>query len=96
MWTFQLLMLSPNLLKSQIPYTAGGGGGGGGGVVENADLPTFDAECKSAKIPNSLCGRGGGGGGGVKSTNLQPLSVLTSCEGLGCTNQTDTKICQPD
>ena len=26
---FQLLMLSPNLLKSQIPYTVGGGVGGG-------------------------------------------------------------------
>ena len=36
---FQLLMLSPNLLKSQIPYTVGGGGGGGGkggrGLVPN-------------------------------------------------------------
>ena len=26
----QLLMQSPNLLKSQIPYTEGTGGGGGG------------------------------------------------------------------
>ena len=33
-------------------------GGGGGGV------PTFDAESKFAKIPNSLYGGGGGGGGG--------------------------------
>ena len=37
---FQLLMLSPNLLKSQIPYM---GGAGGGGKVK---LPI-------AKIPNS-------------------------------------------
>ena len=53
------------------------------------DLQTF-AESKSAKISKSLfvCG---GGGGGVKSTNFQPLSVLTSCESLGCTNQNDTK-----
>ena len=28
--TFQLLMLSPKLLKSKIPYVCGGGGGGGG------------------------------------------------------------------
>ena len=48
---FQLLMLSPNLLKSQIPY-------GGGGVMTNFQL---DAESKSAKIPNSLYGWGGEG-----------------------------------
>ena len=56
---FQLLMLSPNLLKSQIPYVSGGGGGG----VSDGQLPTFDAESKSAKIPNSLCEWGGGGVG---------------------------------
>ena len=50
-------MLSPNLLKSLIPYAGGGGGG-----LENVDLRTFDAESKSAKISNSLCGWGGGGG----------------------------------
>ena len=44
----------------------GGGGGGGGGVGDEL----FDAESKSAKIPNFLCekGWGGGGGGGVKTT----------------------------
>ena len=45
---FQLLMPSPNLLKSQIPYA-----------------------------PRK-------GGGGVENTNFQPVSVLTSCESLGC------------
>ena len=39
-------------------------GGGGGVGVENVDIPTFEAESKSAKIPNSLCSLGGGGGGG--------------------------------
>ena len=66
--TFQLLMLSPNLLKSNIPYVQWGGGGRrvGGGVGCKVDFPTFDAESKSAKIPNSLCPvEGGGGGGGV-------------------------------
>ena len=77
MQTFQLLMLSPNLLKSQIPYVGGGWG------VE-CGPSNFDAESKSAKITNSLC-RFGGGGRGVKRTNFQPLSVLTCCESLGCT-----------
>ena len=44
---FQHLMLSPNLLKPQIPYTVEGGGGGVGDEL-------FDAESKFAKIPNSL------------------------------------------
>ena len=52
---FQLLMLSPDLLKSQSPFTVGGGGGG----CHDGQLPTFDAESKSAKIPKS----GGGGRG---------------------------------
>ena len=56
---FQLLMRSPNLLKSQSPFMVGGGGGG----VHDGQLPTFDAESISAKIPKS--GGGGGGGGGV-------------------------------
>ena len=60
---FQLLMLSPNLLKFQIPYVHGGGGGVGDG-----QLPTFDAESKSAKISNSLCGGGGGVGDGQLPT----------------------------
>ena len=46
-------------LKSKSPFTVGGGGGGG---VHGGQLPTFDAESKSAKIPKSLYGEGGGGG----------------------------------
>ena len=46
---FQLLKLSPNPLKSQIPYTVRGDQVG-------IQLPTFDADSKSAKIPNSLYG----------------------------------------
>ena len=40
------------MLKSQIPM--GGGRGGGSN-------PTFDAESRNAKIPNSHWGEGGGG-----------------------------------
>ena len=61
---FQLLVLGPNLLKSQIPFTIGWGGGGGN------QLPAFEAELKSAKVPNSLYG---GGGGWVLGTNFQLL-----------------------
>ena len=46
---FQLLMNSPNLLKSQSPVEGG---------VHDGQLPTFDAESKSAKIPKSLYGGG--------------------------------------
>ena len=35
-----------------------------GGGVHDGQLPTFDAESKSAKIPKSLSGGGGGGWGG--------------------------------
>ena len=42
---FQLLMLSPNLLKSQSPFTVGG---------HDGQLPTFDAKSKSAKTQKSL------------------------------------------
>ena len=58
---FQLLMLSPNLLKSQIRWEGG---------VHDSQLPTFDAESKSAIIPKSLYV----GGGGVKS-NFQLLML---------------------
>ena len=61
----QLLMLSPNLLKSQIPYMVGGGG-------FQTQFPTFDAEPKYAKIPNSLSLYGGGGGVGL---NFQLLML---------------------
>ena len=57
-------MLSPNLLKSQIPNKVGGGRGGEVVGWGGNQLPTFDAESKSAKIPNSPYGVGGGEGGG--------------------------------
>ena len=44
----------PNLLKAQILYLEGRG-------VKN-QLPTFDTETKSDKIPNSLFNMGGAGG----------------------------------
>ena len=40
---------------------------GGGGAGDEL-FPTFDADSKSPKIPNSLCDGGGGGGGGLKTT----------------------------
>ena len=46
---FHLLMLSQNLLKYKICNTHLGGGG------PRINVPTFDAEFKSAKIQNSLC-----------------------------------------
>ena len=56
----QLLMLSPNLLRSQITFMVGGGG----------EHPTFDAETKFAKIPNSLFS--GGGGVNIQLLMLSP------------------------
>ena len=44
------------ITKSQIPYVQLGAG--------KVNFPTFDAESKSAEIPNSLCPVGTGGGGG--------------------------------
>ena len=58
MTNLQLLMLSPNLLKTQISYRVGWGRGVGD------QLPTFDAESKSAQNPNSQYSVGGGRGGG--------------------------------
>ena len=85
-WTFKLL-LSPNLLKSQIPYVARARG-----VESGPSNFCWVQICSNPKFPM----RPGGGGGGLENTNFQPLSVLTSCESLGCTNQNDTKMCQPD
>ena len=45
---FQLLMLSPNLLKSQSPITVGEGRGGGLDPTSN-----FDAKSKPSKISKS-------------------------------------------
>ena len=70
-YNFQLLMLSPNLLKSQIPFMVGWGRGPGWAGIQ---LSTFDAESQSAKISNSFYGGGGGGGGsrgGKLVTNFQ-------------------------
>ena len=67
---FQLLMLSPNLLRSQIAYMVVGGQGGREGGVQDEQLPTFDAESKSAEIPNSLYG-----GGVFMTANFQPLML---------------------
>ena len=54
----------------------GGRGGGGSGV----QLPTSDAESKSAKIPKSIYGGGwgGGGGGGVLGSTFQLLMLSPS------------------
>ena len=46
MANFQLLMLSPNLLKSKSSFMASDGKGG----LHDSQLPTFGAESKSAKI----------------------------------------------
>ena len=48
---FQLLMLSPNLLKSTVPIFREGGAHGN-------QFPTFDAESKFTKIQSSHLGGG--------------------------------------
>ena len=57
-------MLSPNLLKSQIPMSRVGG---------RDWQPNFDADSKFAKIPNSHVGGGGGGGEGGGGVGSQLL-----------------------
>ena len=52
---FQLLMLSPNLLKSQVPLWYYGGGGVGSGVGDD-QFQTFDAESSPTMV------KGGGDG----------------------------------
>ena len=54
---FQLLMLSPNLLKSKVPIFLGGGRGFGG---TNFQLLMLSSNLLKSKIPMS----GGGGGEG--------------------------------
>ena len=58
---FQLLMLSSNLLKSNIPMLRVGGVGAHGN-----QFPTFDAQFKFAKIQHSHVK----GGGGLVETNF--------------------------
>ena len=48
---FQLLLLSPNLLKSKVPISRGGGGGGWN------QFPTFNAESKFAKKKKNFFGQ---------------------------------------
>ena len=67
----------------------GGGGGGGRGIGGN-QFPTFDAESKFAKIPNShVQGQVGGGGGGnqfptlMLSPNLLKAQISMSRVGGG-------------
>ena len=60
---FQLLMLSSNLLKSNIPMFRAQGGGVG---AHGNQFPTFDAEFKFAKIQNSYVKGGIGEGGSWK------------------------------
>ena len=62
---FQLLMLSPNLLKSQISICMWRGG------VRGSQFPTFDGESKFAKIPNSHVQVGGGGVGRNQFPNVK-------------------------
>ena len=59
---FQLLMPSPNLLKSKLPMFGGGGGEGSVCVCVWNQFPTFDTESKFAKIQTSHVWWGGGGG----------------------------------
>ena len=61
--TFKLLMLSSNLLKSQIPYMAGGGGGG---RVQTFKLLMLSPNLLKSQIPYTG-GGGGRGEGGLKA-----------------------------
>ena len=73
---FQLLMLSPNLLKSQIPMSVcvcGGGGGRVKGVGGNQFLLlVLSPNLLKSQIPMPHGGGGGGGGMSVE-TNFQLL-----------------------
>ena len=53
---FQVLILSPNLLKTKFPNVCWGEGGGGGGGW----WPTFCPESKSTKNQIALCPLGEG------------------------------------
>ena len=62
---FHLLMLSPNLLKSQIPMSRMWGGGGG--VVGGNQFPkvNFKFSKSSPQLKFPFSGGGGGEGGGL-------------------------------
>ena len=68
---FQLLMLSPNMLKSQIPMSRVELGVCGGN-----QFPNFDAESKFAKIPNYHVQGVGGGGWCKPFSNFDPESIF--------------------
>ena len=63
---FQLLILSSNLLKSNIPMLRVGGGACGD------QFPTFDAEFKFAKIQHSHVEGGGVGAHGNQFPTFDP------------------------
>ena len=80
----------------KFPMCPRGRGGGRGQVTANFQLPTFDPESKSAKMPNSLCAGGGGGGGGrwwPTFSQFQCWPVVRVCHAL---QKNDTKIYTPD
>ena len=66
MTNFQLLFLSPNLLKYQSPIMVCGGGGGG--VLVMTNFPTFAPDSKFAKFTKFHYS---GEGEGLMMTNFQ-------------------------
>ena len=65
---FQLLMQSPNLLKSKIPMCTRKGGGGGGAHGNHIPKVNFKFYKSSPKMKFSFCVWGGGG---LMETNFQ-------------------------
>ena len=62
----------PRIIKSAKILSSLYGGGGGDWSRSRDQLPTFDAESKSAEILKSLWGGGGGGAGGGGSWDQLP------------------------
>ena len=81
----QFPTLDPESKSAEIPNSlcAWGGGGGGGRVGDGPSNFCWVQICSNPKFPMHT----GGGGRGVENTNFQPVSVLTSCESLGCTTE---------
>ena len=67
---FQLLMLSPNLLKFQCPYAAWVGEEGGGLVTANFQLLMLSPNLLKSQIPYAAGGGGGGRGVGDGPSNF--------------------------